>query len=300
MTQDPRMPPELRAFGDDLVRAARARAPRRARAARRLRVAGATVAAVLASGGLATATGLVPTPFSSAPSAIVYEVVADGAQERVTCTERDGSARCRADARQVPLAQLAGELARRGTRTGRIDLVRLCRRGAGCRTLPAREAARAPGRGELVWVTSAGLRPARDGERVTLFGARSSVGARVATTYAVRGGALEAAGPVVCTPRSRVPLCRAIRSATRAGTLDTDALLARVGAEALVTETGRLCPLTGDRPCTALDPARARDLAARPAALAGRGVTAVHERQLTARGFAPKPTPPPPRKPRRR
>ncbi|HWT93903.1 MAG TPA: hypothetical protein VN238_12950, partial [Solirubrobacteraceae bacterium] len=55
-----------------------------------------------------------------------------------------------------------------------------------------------------------------------------------------------------------------------------------------VTETGRLCPLTGDRPCTGLAPTAARDLAADPGRLARRSLAAVYERQLTARGFAPR------------
>lgn len=297
MTDGERMPPELRAFGDDLVRAARVRSLRRARVARRLRLAVVTVVALLAGGGLATATGVVRLPFTSAPDAVVYEVSAGGARERIVCRERDGAARCRADARQAPLAQLAEELARRDARSGRIELVRLCRRGAGCRTLPAREAAaRTPERGELVWVTAAGLRPAARGARVTLFSAAASAGARVATTYAVRGGPL-AGAPVACGPRSARPLCRAIRAATRAGSLDTDALLARAGADALVTETGRLCPLTGDRPCTALAPIRAHALAAHPDALPHPGTTAIHERQVTARAFAAQTTRP--RKPPR-
>ncbi|HET6508476.1 MAG TPA: hypothetical protein VFG42_16900 [Baekduia sp.] len=282
------LPEPLRDYGAELERAARQRHDRAPAArARRLRAGvAALAAALLAGGGLATAGGVLDSPFDHAPSAITYNLATtapDGTLERATCRATGAGARCASEGRELPLHRIAVELQRRGTERATVSLTRLCRRPVRCRTVAGPVTTPEPG--ELSWETLAGLRPPRAGTPITAFASAGAAPVRGGVRYGVVGGTYAGRSYACDGADAEQPLCRLRRAATSAnGILDVDRLLESAGARALVTETGRRCPLTGRRPCRGLDPATARRLASDPSALA-RDELVTYERQVRARGF---------------
>lgn len=281
------LPPELRGYRDDLVRAARRHAARRTRRRKQARLSVVLAATFLLLAGLAAATGVVSLPFGAAPRAVTYDATytgPDGRLQQLRCTDRDGDMDCLTGDDVLPLDGLANELQRRGATSGRLSLVRLCRRPGGCRTLPASEAARQPQRDELVWLTVAGVRPPSRGHARFDPAAVARGAQGQGATVRVVGGP-HSGRSVDCARTPDAPLCALQREATARGVLDVDRFLRTADATARIVEAGRRCVLTGQPSCTELEPAVAQRLAEDPSTIEEPGVAVIFVRQAAARGF---------------
>jgi hypothetical protein len=280
------LPEPLQTYGAELERASRRRHARAPVPSRLRRGAALLAVLLLASGGLATAGGVLHVPFGHGSHAITYNLVTTGpggVLERMTCRATGAGARCASKGRELPLHRVAVELQRRGTDHATVSLTRLCRAPMRCRTIDG--PATTPTEGELTWETLAGLRPPRDGTPITAWARAGDPPVRGGVRLGVVGGSY-AGRTYDCDGADREQrLCRLRRAATSAaGLLDVTRLLETAGARALVTEVGRRCPLSGGRPCRGLDPDTARRLASDPSGLAP-GDAVTYERQVTARGF---------------